>query len=192
MALITPKNIATSKLTDGSNFLQSLPAGSVLQVVSTTSAQRLTSTVQDSTFVALPGLTASITPTDANNLILVTVHVGKVSSAQGSTSTGDRQMNFRVKRDSTDIGLGETWENRLRVTFSVLDGPHHSAGRGGSSGSTQILDNPNTTSSITYSVYGSGHDGSSWAVNRAAETNNSADAPQSTTSSTITLMEIKA
>ena len=34
MALITQKNIATSKLSDGSNFLQELPAGSVLQVIS--------------------------------------------------------------------------------------------------------------------------------------------------------------
>ena len=169
-----------------------LPDGTVVQVVSTTSAQRLISTVQDSTFVALPGLTASITPTDANNLILVTVHVGKVSSDSGSASSGDRQMNFRVKRDSTDIGLGETWEGRTRATFSVLDGPHHVGGRGGSSGSTQILDNPNTTSSITYSVYGSGHDWQNWAVNRAAETTDSPDGPQSTASSTITLMEIKA
>jgi hypothetical protein len=120
------------------------------------------------------------------------VHVGKVSSDSGSASSGDRQMNFRVKRDSTDIGLGETWEGRTRATFSVLDGPHHVGGRGGSSGSTQILDNPNTTSSITYSVYGSGHDGQNWAVNRAAETTDSADGPQSTASSTITLMEIKA
>lgn len=165
-------------------------SGSVLQVVSVTTDLHTTSSVQDATFTAINGLSASITPKSVNSKILVSVFVGKASNAAGNTSSGDRQINFRLKRGSTDIGLGATYGSRVKATFSILDGPHHVSGRGGTAGSYQILDEPNTVSAITYSLYGSGHAGETWTINRAAETNDSTDAPQSTTSSTITLTEI--
>jgi hypothetical protein len=164
--------------------------GTVLQVVSSLTSAFTSGTNADSSWLALSGLEATITPISSSSKILVAVHIGKASNASGADSTGDRQINFKLTRGSTDIGLGQTWQSRMRATFSIMDGPHHSAGRGGSSGSYQILDTPATTSATTYKVYGAGHAGEVWAVNRPAETENSADAPQSTTTSTITLTEI--
>jgi hypothetical protein len=190
MALTTLNNQSISDLTDFNLSTDDMPTGSVLQVVSALSNVLITGTNADSSWLALSGLEATITPISSSSKVLVTVHIGKASNAADSTSSGDRQINFKITRGSTDIGLGQTWQNRMRATFSVLDGPHHSAGRGGSSASYQILDTPATTSATTYKVYGAGHAGEVWAVNRPAEVENSADAPQSTTTSTITLTEI--
>lgn len=190
MALTTLNNQSISDLTDFNLSTDDMPTGTVLQVVSSLSNVLITGTNADASWLALSGLEATITPTSSSSKILVTVHIGKASNAADGTSSGDRQINFKLTRGSTHIGLGQTWQNRMRATFSIMDGPHHVAGRGGSSGSYQILDTPATTSATTYKVYGAGHNGEVWAVNRAAETENSADAPQSTTTSTITLTEI--
>ena len=166
------------------------PAGSVIQVVSVTTNAFTSGTNADSSWLAISGLEAAITPLSSSSKILVSVFVGKASNASSADPGGDRQINFKLTRGSIHIGQGQAWETRMEATFSILDGPHHAAGRGGSSGSYQILDTPATTSATTYKLYGAGHAGEVWAVNRAAEVNNSVDAPQSTTTSTITLMEV--
>lgn len=190
MALTKLNNQSIAALTDFNLSADDLPAGSVLQVVSSLSNVLITGTNADASWLALSGLEATIIPISSSSKVLVTVHIGKASNAAGNTSTGDRQINFKITRGSTDIGLGQTWGNRMRATFGVIDGPHHSAGRGGSSASYQILDTPATTSAVTYKVYGAGHAGEVWSVNRPAEDENTGDAPQATTTSTITLTEI--
>lgn len=170
-----------------------LPAGvggKVLQVLSGFTDNYLTSTAQDSDWVSLTGLTASITPSSTSSKILIMCHIGKLSNAQGTSLDDDRQMNVLLSRGSTDLGIGKAFGSRMRVTTGVNDGPHHAAGRGGTGCAFQYLDSPATTSSITYQVYASGHSGELWAWNRAAETVDSGDAPQATTGSGITLMEI--
>jgi hypothetical protein len=166
-------------------------AGAVLQVVSGFTDNYLTSTAQDTSWVTLTGLTASITPSSASSKILIMCHIGKLSNASGSTLDDDRQMNVLLSKVGiTDLGIGKAFGSRMRVTTGVNDGPHHVAGRGGTGCAFQYLDSPATTSSITYQVYASGHSGELWAWNRAAETTDSGDAPQATTGSGITLMEI--
>jgi len=71
MALITPRNIATSKLTDGTAFLQSLPAGSVIQVVERNSQD--TASYASSSY-SLTDLYCEITPQFANSKILITAN----------------------------------------------------------------------------------------------------------------------
>jgi hypothetical protein len=65
MALITPRNIATSKLTDGSNFLTGIPAGNVIRMGSAKLTQYADSNTQNTwatieTFT-VPGITAGNT-----------------------------------------------------------------------------------------------------------------------------------
>ena len=73
MALITPKNIETSKLSDGSNFLQDLPAGSVLQVIS--NVMDGDSYIGSSSYIHLTDLTTTITPRSATSKIFCTMQI---------------------------------------------------------------------------------------------------------------------
>lgn len=164
-----------------------LPSGSVLQVVQAVKSDTFSTTVQDTVFVDITGLSVSITPTSASSKILVMVNIGKCSCA-----TNSRAINFRVLRGSTEIGLGDSDDNRVRVSFASHTGSYDSPGRGGQSASYSFLDSPATTSSTTYKIQMSGHDGDATVINRSGENQNSNDAPHARSSSTITLMEIAA
>ena len=91
MALITPRNIATSKLTDGSAFLQSLPAGATVQTV-----QRNTQGTGQyaSTSYSLTDFWCEITPLFANSKILITVNVNMGVNAGGSNHDVAMSFNF--------------------------------------------------------------------------------------------------
>ncbi len=178
--------VAASKLT-GQVPDANAPSGSVVQVVSTIKTDTFSTTVSDGTFVDITGFSASITPISTSNKILVVINFGKTSV--GVTS---RAINFLLVRGSTEIGIGDAAGSRLRVTFSSHTASFDSNGRGGSSSSYSLLDSPSTTSQITYKVQMSGHDGDVTVINRSGENLDSNDAPQSRTSSTITLMEIAA
>ena len=97
MALITPKNIETSKLSDGSNFLQSLPAGTVLQVKH---AYHGINTVSNSvTFVSV--LTVQFDNNlQTNSKVLVSSHF----SATRATFNSNWGARVTFYRDSTNIG----------------------------------------------------------------------------------------
>jgi hypothetical protein len=184
---ITSDNIASlaaSKLT-GQVPDANAPPGSVVQVVNTIKTDTFSTTVQDNTFADITGLSASITPISASSKILVMVNIGKA----GVNNNG-RATNFRILRDSTAIGLGDSVGSRVRASFSTHTAAFDSVGRGGASASHTLLDNPSTTSAITYKVQMSGHDGDITVINRSGENVDSDDAPQSRSSSTITLMEI--
>ena len=97
MALITPKNIATSKLTDGSNFLQSLPAGTVLQVKH--AYHGINSVATSTAFVSV--LTAQFDNNlQTNSKVLVSAHFSATRATYNS-NWGARVTFFR---DSTNIG----------------------------------------------------------------------------------------
>jgi len=161
------------------------PSGSVLQVVSTTKTDTFSTTVSDGTFVDITGFSASITPISTSSKIFVMVNIGKASVAVTS-----RAINFLLVRGSTEIGIANADGSRLRVTFCSHTASFDQNGRGGTSASYSFFDNPSTTSQITYKVQMSGHDGDATVINRSGENLDSNDAPQSRTSSTITLMEI--
>ena len=88
MALITPKNIATSKLTDGSNFLTSasitnsdLPSGSVIQTVTSDLDTSNIGTSSDSNVAT--GLTLAITPKAAGSSFILTMGSGQQTYGTG-------------------------------------------------------------------------------------------------------------
>jgi len=152
---------ATSAIVSGYVPYANLPAGSVLQVVQTTSN---TSFQTSSTSFQASGFTATITPKFATSKILVTVvTTNYVQAGDVNTST--------IYRGGTNLGGGPSsgfqW-NRLRggtdLQFPMV---------------INYLDSPATTSATTYQTYIKSNAGS------AVETNS-----PSATTATFTLMEI--
>jgi hypothetical protein len=150
-----------------------LPTGSVLQVVNgstTTQTSTNTSTLVDT------GLSATITPTSSTSKILVIVDQNGITNASNASDVG---MRLALLRNGSSIltidGLGPYLGNYV------------GAGQWGiGSISTNYLDSPSTTSAVTYKTQFS---------NRGVGSTGTVVVQQggaSTTSSTITLMEIAA
>ena len=157
-----------------------LPAGSVLQVVSTTKTDVFTTT--STSFVDVTGLSVSITPSSASNKILVLVQVN------GSQDVAVNRTYLKLLRDSTAINMGDAAGSRIRG-FGGFSAADHSIASCPVSG--MFLDSPATTSSTTYKLQvvlaaGSG----TCFINRTDLDGD--EVGQIRTASTITVMEIKA
>jgi len=106
-------------------------AGQVIQVLSTTiSGSNLTTTSTYPNFVAISGLSVSITPSSASNKILVLCTIQ--TSPEYNTS-------LTVYRGSTNLG----------GTYGFFYGGYY----GGLNCGVSYLDSPATTSSTTYQAY---------------------------------------
>ena len=130
-------SITAAKLASGAITTAALPAGSVIQVVSSEQASDSSNTTQ--TFSDI-GLSANITPSSASSKILVTAIVNGVHKS----STNLNQLQLRLMRDSTALG-----EFATEACHSDGHLNHMGIGTGGA---TSHLDSPNTTSQITYKV----------------------------------------
>jgi len=171
--------ILTSATTTG------FPAGSVLQVVSATKTDTLSTT--STSFIDITGLSVSITPTSATSKIFImySVNVGW---------DRNRGLGLRLMRDSTAICIGDTAGNRTRssnATFSDSEWDFDT--RAQWCLSNNFLDSPATLSATTYKLQIGAigeSDGTNVYVNRS-----SLDSDGSThyrTASSITIMEIAA
>ena len=138
--------------------------GKVLQVVNATFSGSYSTSSATRTDT---GLTASITPTNTANKILVFVNLTG-NSAYGGTGSGP-YGRFTLMRGATDLTRIEGEQGYTGSTASNSTG----------SCSTTYLDSPNTTSSTTYKVQGSNAPG-----------NGIISISTSSSTSTITLMEI--
>ena len=141
MSLELNGTTGVSLVQDGVLTDANMPAGSVLQVVSTEKSDQFTTA--STTFVDVTGMSATITPTSSSSKILVTFSVGLVGN-----STGGQFVYLQLVRDTTSISIGDASGSRARV----------SAGNGGtqpySNSSLTItnLDSPSTTSAVTYKI----------------------------------------
>lgn len=176
-------------LCDGTDVIEAVESAStsgILQVVSTDKTDTFSTSSTDDTFSQITGLTASITPSSTSSKVRVTVSIGKVG-----TSDGTGAVNFRLRRDSTDIALGDAASNRVRCSFSYAVEDSNTYGGGVS---FSYIDSPSSTSAITYGVSMSGQRESATTsyINRAGEDVDTTDAPNSRTVSTITVEEIGA
>jgi hypothetical protein len=141
-----------------------LPAGTVLQVVQGITQTQTTTT--SSSYVAVTNLSASITPTSATSKILVFVNVG-TSYNNGSGTTTAAMTIYRNGSDIAPTTRGFMLNSaREQMPVSML-----------------YLDNPSSTSALTYQAY--------MRTNSATFYVNGSDGGVFT-SSTITLMEIAA
>ena len=136
--LTSASSIATSQLT-GSISASSLPAGSILQVVNSayTTGQTFSS-VTSGTYTST-GLTASITPSSASNKILVMVSAMFQPFYSGGTNV---PVSMRVIRGASTVIGGPSGAATVGTNCEVL----------APTTSTNNLDSPATTSSVTYTV----------------------------------------
>ena len=133
-AKLASSAVTSAKLASGAITRSSLPAGSVLQTVQvTTTSQTENAFSSQQTF-----LTASITPTDNNNKILVNVNCGGVGSRDTST-----WWQMRLKRDGSLIRGIASYVGGYGSGSGKEDYPNFS-----------FLDSPGTTNSITYTLHG--------------------------------------
>ena len=126
--------VTSAKLASGAITRSSLPAGSVLQTVQvTTTTQVENAYTSQQTF-----LTASITPTDSNNKILVNVNCCGCGSRNTSTF-----WRMRIKKDGS----------LLRGVASYIGGYGDDSGNEDYP-NCSFLDSPGTTNAITYTLHG--------------------------------------
>lgn len=162
-------------LTNGINT--NFPAGSVLQVVSTTKTDSYSNATQNA-WNDVTGLSVSITPSSSSNKILVT---GQLSYAASSN------LYFRLVRGSTAIAVGDTAGSRISCTGA--SGYNFGDGNVGENANFNFLDSPSTTSSTTYKIQVYGFNITQY-VNRVVTDTDSNVSSRNI--STITVMEIKA
>jgi hypothetical protein len=174
---LTNKSIAATQLT-GTIAAAALPAGSVLQVVSTTKTDTFTSTAA-TTWTDITGLTVSITPRSTSNKILV-------NFSPCGTSPGNN-LYVRLMRDATPICVGDTSGTRTSNSAGNFYNP------GANAATTFIfsnlyLDSPSSVSSIVYKLqFWQGAAGTAY-FNRAQSDADSSQTPRG--ASTITVQEI--
>ena len=168
MAVSTIQN---ASLASGVPSAAKLPAGSVLQVVSTTKTD--TFSTASATFVDITGLSATITPSNSSNKVLVTV-----TFSMGQSDTSGLTI-YNLVRNSTNISQPAT-----TPTFNGTSGAYLSVADNIMPVSFSFLDSPATTSATTYKVQARVNSGTLY-INRRS----SAD---SAFTATITAMEIAA
>ena len=157
-----------------------LPAGSVLQVVSTTKTDAFTAT--GTTFQAITGLTATITPSSTSSKIMV-----MVNGNYGAQTLG----HVRLTGGNTSGYIGDTSGSKVRSTVSTLrnDTTGDTAQRSVLSAVIIFLDSPATTSSVTYGVdISASAAGQPVYLNRSF--NDADNSSTSRTASSITVMEV--
>ena len=158
-----------------------MPAGSVVQVVSTTKTDTFTTT--STSYIDVTGLSVSITPSSVSNKILVLSSI----SLQAHNAAGGGAI---LLRNSTAIGQAGSASSRRISSFSGLGFTGDAAGEllimPNVTGT--YLDSPSSTSSVTYKVQVVGPGGNIWVNRQETDTD---DTDHTRTVSTITVMEIK-
>jgi hypothetical protein len=164
-------NGTTGITTPGQFTRANMPAGSVLQVVSTTNTSFFTTT--SASFTDITGLSVSITPTSATSKVLVICNVPYGASVDAV---------IQLVRNSTAVGNGTAGStNGINAIYSGGDGQFSAYQT-----AFNFLDSPATTSSTTYKIQILATGSGTAYVNRRR---------QDTTfggQSTITVMEIAA
>ena len=178
-SIITSSELANGAVTAAK--IDSLPAGSILQVVQASKLDAGSTNSQDS-FVDF-GLSASITPSSTSNKVLVLVSIGRVCCNTSSV----RLSPFRILRGATAIGTGNPGGVRLRSNFVISDSGDNNYGQGGA---YQYLDSPSTTSSTTYKIQWSGQNGETWYSHRSSNDTDTTDTIHTRSASHIILMEV--
>ena len=152
-----------------------LPAGSVLQVVSTTLSSAFTTA--SSTYTPITGLSQTITLSSTSSKVMVfySVFLGQATNSF---------PNVRLLRDSTAVGIGDASGTLDRVTG-------HSWTGGGNNEATTMsgnfLDSPSSVASLTYAMHIRATPSGTQYVNRNARDSSTSD-PRAI--STITVMEV--
>ena len=176
--------LRTNRIVPRDGLPSGASGGGIIQVVSVTKtdAESLSST---NTPQLIPGMQATITPQSASNKILVMVSLH-------AAVAGNYAAHYAVlRRDSTDIAVGDAAGSRNRATIS-LQSPtfYFDAVYGPGVATVNHLDSPATTSAVTYGLYHAEADNGSNGlyINRSQSDTDNTNFNRVTSS--ITLMEI--
>jgi hypothetical protein len=158
-------------------------AGIGSNVVQTVKTDTFSTT--STSYVALTGLSVSITPSSASSKILIFASV--VNSSSNTTSNSG--ANFRFMRGATVIGVGDAAGSRTQASFGG-----HTRQTGDTSQvvtSTGVLvDSPNTPSAVTYSLEVRANAGTAYINTASGDDTDSATRGRYI--STITVIEVAA
>ena len=152
--------------------------GGVLQVISTAKTDVFSST--STTYVAITGLSVTITPSSTSSKILI------MCSLNGGSSPSNILVAIRLMQNSTAINLGNSAASYTQATIGGLRSVYDT--NGGFNTTINYLDSPATTSAVTYSIQGYSESGS-WNIN-ANGSNASGSIWSYRSVSNITVMEI--
>jgi hypothetical protein len=167
----------TFPVTAGSASAVQASSGRVLQVVQTVKTDTFST---GSSYAAVTGLSASITPSSSSSKILVTVSLGALSATNSS-------MKMGMYRGATPIYIGDAAGSRTQVSAQSQTTNSYQA----MFGAWSFLDSPATTSSTTYQVY-IGSNGSVTLYLNRTDRDNNASTEDARSASSIILMEIAA
>jgi len=157
-----------------------LPAGTILQVVSTTKTD--TFSTPSSSYTAVTGLSASITPSSTSNKILVSVSIPCAFNDGGNSA---RSARFTLFKDGSNLLSADTPESRL----SGFGGISQEGSTYQACVSYSYLDSPATASAVTYDVrIATTSTSATVYVNR--DTTDTDDSGHQRGVATITLMEV--
>jgi hypothetical protein len=195
--------IAATKKIAGANTQFKITGGATGQVLSTDGAGALswaakgvgkigqvlqafktdTFSMNAGAWTDITGLSQAITPVATTSKILVMGHINDGGS-HGETLS---HHFFRLMRDSSAVGIGDTASNRLRATYQSS---HGSASALANTCAFMFLDEPSSTSALTYKMQCWSQNGSGYTlwVNRTGTDTDSTNYARSTSS--ITVMEI--
>ena len=180
---LTTPNLGTPStlvLTNATGLAASaMPAGSVLQVVSTTITGTFTTSSVLPTYVDVTGLTVTITPASIADKVLVR------ASFKGSQTTATAHGWFKLQRNGTDIYLGDAAGSRTRASGHVV---------GDNVSQTyqvaiEFLDSPASTSAVVYKIVAASQSGYTTTVGRDGTDADGTNTPR--LPSTITVIGIK-
>ena len=174
--LTSVSSIATSQLS-GSISASSLPAGSILQVVSTNKTNVFSTT--SGTAVDITGMTVNITPSSASNKILV-----QVTMSYGSDVSSYPKVT--LLRNDSSINIGDASGSCSRVSIPMNVGTDAASQL--FTTSMTYLDSPATTSALTYKLQVFTFSSRGFYLNRSAATS---DANHLAATSSITVIEVK-
>jgi hypothetical protein len=165
---------------NGAGAWVSLLSSPILQIVQAVKADTFTTT--STSFTAVTGLSATITPSSATSKILVTTMVPIGVAGGGSL---DRAGFLTVFRGATNLSNPTSSGSRSKAFHGQ---PNIESGRNAQIAAVSFLDSPATTSATTYEVRVMAGISETVFINRA--TNDTDAASQARMVSTITLTEV--
>jgi len=166
---------------NGTSWVNGVPAGSILQVVSTTKTDTFSASVATDTISAdVTGLTATITPVATSSKILV-----RYSITTGVSNSAQNLLTI-LYRDGSAVGVADAEGSRTRATAPSRPAGSLDIAPTGS----EFLDSPSSTSALVYSVrvaHGSSSTETIYVNRSSGDTN---DFGPGRFVSSITLMEV--
>ena len=173
--------IASGATITNSGTASGLGGGKVLQILQTQKTD--TQNGNADSWVTVTGLTQAITPSATSSKILVMISL----TYQGPTSNNARFKMVRTAPSLTDICVSDASGNRLPA-YAMMN---RDASQGMDVACMVFLDEPSTTSAVTYGAQcRATYDTQTWYINDAATSSNSTAYSKGV--STITCIEIGA